>query len=139
MGRFLSLPFPPVAEHMSDLVEAASFSVRMNTGIPLSFAPDSVADVDVFLGEIAVEAGRSVVRGPCCVAVTARPDLFVVWSGISPFVVRRALRLCGWVQGWCRPSLLRTRQNRVGHFLVWRTRSGRVRMWVVHGGTSSDG
>lgn len=59
MGRFLSLPFPPLVEHMSDLAEAASFSVRMNTGSPLSFAPDSVADVDVFLGEIAVEAGGS--------------------------------------------------------------------------------
>ncbi|MDV6275520.1 hypothetical protein R3Q06_18650 [Rhodococcus erythropolis] len=58
-GRFLSLPFPPVVEHTSDLAEAASFSVQMNTGSPLSFTPDSVADVDVFLGEIAVEAGGS--------------------------------------------------------------------------------
>lgn len=59
VSRPLALPFPPVVEHMSDLADAASFSVQTNTGSPLSFAPDSVADIDVFLGEIAAEVGGS--------------------------------------------------------------------------------
>lgn len=55
----MALPFPPIVERMSDLADAASFSVQTNTGRPLSFAPDSVADVDVFLGEIAIEVEGS--------------------------------------------------------------------------------
>lgn len=58
-GRALRLPVPVDVEHMGDLADAASISVRANTGQPLSFEPSSVSAVDGFLGEIAEEGGGS--------------------------------------------------------------------------------
>ena len=58
-GRPLWLPFPVDAQHMSDIAQLASVSVRASTGSPLNFEPSSVPDIDQYLGEIAAEVGGS--------------------------------------------------------------------------------